>query len=70
MLLDMAGIAASTGSACSAGAVTESHVITAMGLGKERANSAVRFTFGKHNTVEEAVEAANKLKQIIEKIRK
>jgi cysteine desulfurase len=70
MLLDMAGIAASTGSACSAGAVTESHVITAMGLGKERANSAVRFTFGKHNTVEEAFEAANKLKQIIEKIRK
>jgi cysteine desulfurase len=69
MLLDMAGVAASTGSACSAGAVTPSHVITSMGLGAERANSAVRFTFGKHNTLKEAEEAACELKKIVDRIR-
>jgi cysteine desulfurase len=70
MLLDMAGIATSTGSACSAGAVTPSHVITAMGLGVERANSAVRFTFGKHNTVEEAMLSAAEVKRVVEQIRR
>ncbi|MGN1104810.1 MAG: cysteine desulfurase family protein, partial [Candidatus Coproplasma sp.] len=57
--LDLKGIAVSTGSACSSGAVTPSHVLLSMGLGESRAKSAVRFTFGKHNTqkeVEETVE--------------
>ena len=67
-LLDMKGIAVSTGSACSAGAVKESHVLTAMGLEVGRVKSAVRFTFGKYNTDEEVEETVEKLKEIVNKL--
>lgn len=66
--LDLRGICVSTGSACSAGAVTPSRVIAAM-AGEERAVSAVRFTFGKYNTAEEGDEVAEALKQTVAKIR-
>ena len=69
-LLDMKGIAVSTGSACSAGAVKESHVLSAMGLEKSRVKSAVRFTFGKYNSVEEVDKTVSELKEIVKKIRK
>ena len=68
-LLDIKGIAVSTGSACSAGAVKESHVLTAMGLKKENVKSAVRFTFGKYNTEEEVIDVVAALKEIVKKIR-
>lgn len=67
--LDLAGIAVSTGSACSSGAVTPSHVLLAMGLGEERAKSSVRFTFGKGNTEEEVYETYEQLKKIVKRIR-
>lgn len=51
--LDLKGIAASSGSACSAGAIGPSHVLTAMGIPKEIAQSSVRFTLGKDNTEED-----------------
>jgi cysteine desulfurase len=44
--LDLAGFAASTGSACASGAVTPSHVIRAMGFGDDQARGAVRFSLG------------------------
>ena len=69
-LLDMEGIAVSTGSACSAGAVKESHVLTAMGLEKSRVKSAVRFTFGKYNSMQEVDKTVSELKKIVKKIRK
>ncbi len=68
-LLDMQGVCVSTGSACSAGAVEPSHVLTAMGLDTQRVKGAVRFTFGKYNTAEEADFAVNALKSAVEKIR-
>lgn len=68
-LLDLKGIAVSTGSACSAGAVKVSHVLKAMGLEESRAKSAVRFTFGKYNTVKEADETVEELKRAVKKIR-
>lgn len=68
-LLDMRGIAASTGSACSAGAVKSSHVLQAMGLDEGRVKSAVRFTFGKNNTFEEVEKAVSALEEIVNKIR-
>lgn len=68
-LLDMKGIAVSTGSACSAGAVKESHVLKAMGLDKGRVKSAVRFTFGKYNTAEEIDATVKELKAAVKKIR-
>ena len=67
--LDLRGIAASTGSACSSGAVTPSHVLTAMGLAPDRVKGAVRFTFGKYNTGEEVAAAVEALKEVVAKIR-
>jgi cysteine desulfurase len=69
-LLDLNGIAVSTGSACSAGAVTPSHVLTAMGADKNRAKSAVRFTFGKYNTEEEVNMCLHILEGAVAQIRK
>ncbi|MDE6441867.1 MAG: cysteine desulfurase, partial [Clostridia bacterium] len=68
-LLDMKGVAVSTGSACSAGAVTSSHVLKAMGLSIQRVKSAVRFTFGKYNTKEEVDFTVNAIKEVLKAIR-
>lgn len=51
--LDMRGIAASSGSACSSGSVEPSHVLLAMGRTPEEARSSVRFSFGRYNTSDE-----------------
>lgn len=67
--LDLNGVAASTGSACSSGAVTPSTVLTSMGLSEAQAKSSVRFTFGKYNTREEADLAVEALKRAVNKIR-
>ena len=68
-LLDMAEICVSVGSACSAGAVKLSHVLTAMELPEDRVKSAVRFTFGKYNTEEEVDITLEELKKAVGKIR-
>jgi cysteine desulfurase len=51
--LDLKGLAVSAGAACSSGAVEASHVLTAMGLGRDRGHASVRFSLGKQNTVED-----------------
>ncbi|HEY7390017.1 MAG TPA: cysteine desulfurase family protein [Bryobacteraceae bacterium] len=51
--LDLRGFAVSTGSACSSGAVTPSHVLTAMGLPATRARASIRFSLGIGNTAEQ-----------------
>lgn len=48
--LDLRGFAVSTGSACSSGAVTPSHVLTAIGLPPERARASIRFSLGRSST--------------------
>ncbi len=62
--LDMEGICASSGSACSAGSLEPSHVILAIGK-KESANSLVRFSFGRDSTMEEVDFVCNILPEII-----
>ncbi len=51
--LDLKGLAVSGGAACSSGAVEPSHVLTAMGMGKDRGHASVRFSLGKQTTAEE-----------------
>jgi len=48
LALDQAGIAASTGSACSTGTLEPSHVLLALGLKPEQAHGSLRITLGKH----------------------
>lgn len=55
--LDLAGIAASSGSACSSGKVTRSHVLAAMGASEAEQNSAIRFSFG-YNTQQNVLKKA------------
>ena len=69
-LLDLNGIAVSTGSACSSGSVENSHVLTAMGIAPDLAQGAVRFSLGKNTTKEEIDFVVEKLIESVEKLRK
>jgi cysteine desulfurase len=51
--LDLKGLAVSSGSACSSGAIEPSHVLTAMGLKSGRAHASIRVSLGKQNTAED-----------------
>jgi cysteine desulfurase len=62
--LDVEGICASSGSACSAGSLEPSHVILALGLPKQ-ANSLVRFSLGRESTAEEVAAVSEILPEII-----
>src|SRR2546425_6349110 len=69
MHLDLAGIACSSGSACSTGAVEPSHVLTAMGVPRELGVAALRFSFGKDSTIDDVDAVAAALPRIDEKVR-
>jgi cysteine desulfurase len=68
--LDLAGFAVSTGSACSSGAVTPSHVLTAMGVRSERARASIRFSLGASNTLEQVDALVNALEHAVARLRK
>jgi cysteine desulfurase len=68
--LDLAGFAVSTGSACSSGAVTPSHVLTAMGLPAERARASIRFSLGVSNTAQQVDALADALEHAVSRLRK
>ena len=69
MCLDLSGIAASTGSACTTGETAPSHVLTAMGLSPEEAYSSLRLTLGRDNTREDVDYIVSQLKNHIERLR-
>ena len=69
--LDLAGIAASSGSACTAGSIDPSHVLVAMyGNDSERIRSSVRFSFGYGNTIEQVERAAYDIAKIVKRLTK
>jgi len=70
ILLDEMGVACSAGSACMTGKQRPSHVQLAMGIPESRAKSSLRISFSRLNTPEEAIEAANRLKRAVEKLRR
>jgi cysteine desulfurase len=67
--LDLEGICASSGSACSAGSLEPSHVVEALGLGKGLAKSLVRFSLGRSSTSAEVEHVENILPEVIRRAR-
>ncbi|MUK87012.1 aminotransferase class V-fold PLP-dependent enzyme [Ornithinibacillus sp. L9] len=68
---DLAGIAASSGSACTAGSVEPSHVLSAIyGENNECTTNSIRFSFGIFNTKENVTEAASRVATIIKRLTK
>ncbi|WP_423407500.1 cysteine desulfurase family protein [Heyndrickxia sp. MSNUG] len=69
--LDLAGIAASSGSACTAGSIDPSHVLVAM-FGKEsdRLTNSIRFSFGLNNTKAQVEKAAEETAKIVQRLTK
>ncbi|WP_273125058.1 cysteine desulfurase family protein [Bacillus weihaiensis] len=67
--LDISGIAASSGSACTAGSVDPSHVLVSMfGKDSDRLTSSVRFSFGYGTTLEDVRYAANEISKIVKRV--
>lgn len=68
--LDLEGIAASSGSACTSGSLEPSHVLMAMGISSLLVQSSIRFSLGRENTKEEIDYVVKILKKIIKRLRK
>src|SRR5690606_12935189 len=67
--LDLAGIAASSGAACSAGSVEPSTVLLALGRSREQASQALRLSVGRSNDDEQIALAAELIPQVVERVR-
>jgi cysteine desulfurase len=70
MHLDLAGVAASSGSACSTGSVEPSHVLVAMGVPRDLALGAIRFSFGRESTGADVERTAEVMPAVVAKVRK
>lgn len=69
LYLDLAGIAVSTGSACSSGTLEPSHVLLATGIGAELAHGSIRFSLGRETTEDDIDYVLDKLPSIIKQVR-
>jgi cysteine desulfurase len=69
LMLDMEGIAISTGSACASGSLAPSHVLTAMDIPPEICHASLRFTLGKGTTAKEIDQVLAVLPQIVKRLR-
>ena len=67
--LDLAGVAASTGSACTSASLEPSHVLVAMGLSAEMAQASLRLTLGRDNTEEEIQYVLDALPELVGRLR-
>jgi cysteine desulfurase len=66
--LDLEGICASSGSACSSGSLEASHVLKAMGVNNQEAHSLVRFSLGRTSTLKEAEQVEKTLPELINRV--
>lgn len=69
LMLEMKGIAASSGSACTSGSLDPSHVLLAIGLPHEKAHGSLRLTFGTENTIQDVDYLLEVLPGIVERLR-
>ena len=69
ILLDQLGIYASSGSACTSGALNPSHVLLAIGLLHEIAHGSLRITLSEETTLEDIDYVVDELKKIIQRLR-
>ena len=69
LMLDRIGVCASSGSACTTGSLAPSHVLTAMGIGAERARGSLRLSLGRYNTDEDVDYLLTHLPRIIARLR-
>jgi cysteine desulfurase len=69
LLLDRIGVCASSGSACTTGSLVPSHVLTALGLGTERARGSLRLSLGRYTTEEDVDYLLTHLPRIIARLR-
>lgn len=69
IMLDMKGICASSGSACTSGSLDPSHVLLAIGLKHEEAHGSLRLTLSEENTMEEMDVVVEEVKEIVDKLR-
>ena len=69
-LLSNEGICCSSGSACSAGSIEPSHVLLALGLSREMAHSALRFSLCEYNTMEEVETIIAKVTEAVSRLRR
>lgn len=69
MHLDLAGVAAASGSACTSGSVEPSHVLEAMGVERDLAVAAVRFSFGALSTAEQVPIVAETYAKVVARVR-
>ena len=67
--LDLEGLAASFGSACSSGSLKPSHVLKAIGLGPQQAQASVRFSLGRETTDEQIQHATDMVERVVAKLR-
>ena len=69
LMLDMKGISASSGSACTSGSLDPSHVLLAIGLKHEIAHGSLRVTFGDFNTMDDVEKIVDALSEIVQRLR-
>ena len=67
MNLDLEGVAASSGSACSAGSLEPSHVLTALGRNADEARASIRFSLGRDTTLPQLEFAAKAFQKALER---
>ncbi len=68
--LDLAGVCCSMGSACASGSSEPAPILLAMGCSRETARASLRFSVGRGNTVEEIDEAARRIAEVVQRMRR